>query len=204
MSISYMGCHCPKPRPSSDWQRRILSTTGKNMKIPGPRRRADAFGQGQAAILAKPVDKSKPSFYDVSLVDGYNLPVSIDTKTGSRKCHIGGCSKSLKSMCPVELQVVNGEGEVMACKSACLAYNLDSFCCRNEYGSPEKCKPILYSKLLKDACPSYFSYAFDTPPPLINCDSDDYVITFCADKWGSERMSTSFHSRSGSFPSPSW
>ncbi|XP_057482654.1 thaumatin-like protein [Actinidia eriantha] len=132
------------------------------------------------------VDKSKPSFYDVSIVDGYNLPVSITTKPSATNCRIGGCTKNLKNVCPEELQVMNGRGEVVACKSACLAFNRDEFCCRNQYGSPEKCKPSVYSKIFKDACPSYFSYAFDSPPPLVNCPSDEYVITFCPSKWGSE------------------
>ncbi|KAL2240459.1 pathogenesis-related protein 5 [Sesamum indicum] len=135
------------------------------------------------------VDKKKPNFYDVSLVDGYNLPVHVWTKASDTKCQIGGCSKDLKATCPTELQVLNGQGEIVACKSACLAFNLDSFCCRNAYGSPEKCKPSVYSQLFKDACPSYFSYAFQTPPPLASCASDEYVITFCPERWGISHMS---------------
>lgn len=133
-------------------------------------------------------DKSKPSFYDVSLVDGYNLPVSISSKPVNSDCHISGCMKNLNTLCPQELQVLNGKGEVAACRSACSAFDLDMFCCRNEYGNPEKCKPSVYSKLFKDACPSYFSYAFDMPPPLVNCGSKEYVITFCPSKWGSGDM----------------
>ncbi|KAK2998854.1 hypothetical protein RJ639_023825 [Escallonia herrerae] len=95
------------------------------------------------------VDKSKPSFYDVSVVDGYNLPVSVMTKPNVPKCHIGGCLKDMNSICPQELEVLNAKGEVVACKSACLAFDLDKFCCRNDY-------------------------AFDNPPPLVNCTSDEY------------------------------
>ncbi|KAH6774488.1 Pathogenesis-related thaumatin superfamily protein [Perilla frutescens var. frutescens] len=126
-------------------------------------------------------DKRKPSFYDVSLVDGYNLAVALDvaTRSSDKKCSIGGCRRDLKAACPDELQVKNWKGEVVACKSACLAFDLDSFCCRNDYGSPEKCRPNEYSKLFKRACPSYFSYAFDAPPPLVNCPADDYLLTFC-------------------------
>ncbi|XP_008803423.3 thaumatin-like protein [Phoenix dactylifera] len=128
-------------------------------------------------------DKSKPSFYDVSVVDGYNLPISVSTKPADRKCWIGGCTKSINSVCPPELQVLDQSGGIIACKSACLAFNLDVFCCRNSYGKPEKCKASMYSKMFKDACPSYFSYAYDTPSPLVNCYSKDYVITFCPSKW---------------------
>ncbi|OAY82558.1 Thaumatin-like protein, partial [Ananas comosus] len=115
-------------------------------------------------------DKSKPSFYDVSLVDGYNLPIAVSTRPADRNCLINGCTKSPNSVCPRELSVTDGSGgAVVACKSACLAFDLDVFCCRNSYGTPETCKPTMYSKMFKDACPSYFSYAYDSPPPLVNC-----------------------------------
>ncbi|KAK9272619.1 hypothetical protein L1049_002994 [Liquidambar formosana] len=133
-------------------------------------------------------DVQKPSFYDVSLVDGYNLPVFVSTKPIAPSCSIGGCSKNLNTLCPYELQVLNDYLEVVACKSACLAFNLDNFCCRNEYGTPEKCKASLYSKVFKDACPFYFSYAFDNPPPLKKCNSKEFMITFCPSKWGDEHM----------------
>lgn len=51
-------------------------------------------------------DQRQPSFYDVSLVDGYNLPVSVTSyKPVSSKCLIRGCNKNLKDTCPPELQV---------------------------------------------------------------------------------------------------
>ncbi|KAF3955254.1 hypothetical protein CMV_019501 [Castanea mollissima] len=129
-------------------------------------------------------DQGKPSFYDVSLVDGYNIPVAVTTRQTSRKCTIGGCLKNVNKLCPQELEVLNIKGEVVACKSACLAFGVDKFCCTNEFGTPEKCKPTVYSKIFKDACPGYYSYAFDTPPPLVNCASREYVITFCPSGWG--------------------
>lgn len=130
------------------------------------------------------LQEGKPSFYDISVVDGYNLPISVSTKPFDRKCLIKGCAKSISSVCPHELQVMDAEGNVVSCKSACLAFNLDVFCCRNEYRRPEKCKPSMYSKIFKDACPSYISYAFDSPTALISCSSTDFVITFCPSKWG--------------------
>ncbi|MFQ6647732.1 hypothetical protein Gotur_021564, partial [Gossypium turneri] len=109
--------------------------------------------------------KAKPDFYDVSLVDGYNLPVSISTRPFSPKCAIGGCSENLNNLCPQELGSPN------------------------EYGTPETCKPSLYSKIFKEACPCYYSYAFDMPPPLINCASKEYIITFCPSTWGAHQAS---------------
>ncbi|KAK8937645.1 Thaumatin-like protein [Platanthera guangdongensis] len=91
--------------------------------------------------------------------------------------------ESVNDVCPQELQVLDKGGDVIACKSACLAFDRDVFCCRESYGSPEKCKPSMYSKLFKEACPSYFSYAYDAPTPLVSCSSKSYVITFCPSKW---------------------
>ncbi|KAG9450921.1 hypothetical protein H6P81_010886 [Aristolochia fimbriata] len=133
-------------------------------------------------------DKSKPSFYDISVVDGYNLPISISTKAASPSCSIPGCTKNMNRICPPELRVTDDGGEVVACKSACLAFDLDVFCCRNAYGSPEKCKPNVYSKMFKDACPSYYSYAYDSPPPLVSCSSKEYIVTFCPSRWGDHSL----------------
>ncbi|KAK8490044.1 hypothetical protein V6N11_081763 [Hibiscus sabdariffa] len=126
-----------------------------------------------------------------SLVDGYNLLVSIVTRPFSPKCTIRGCSENLNNLCPQELQVVNKDGKVIACRSACLAFDIDSFCCRNEYGTPEKCKLSVYSKIfmVKNACHCYYSYAFDMPPPLVNCASKVYVINLCPSAWGTDQAS---------------
>ncbi|XP_059449818.1 pathogenesis-related thaumatin-like protein 3.5 [Corylus avellana] len=137
------------------------------------------IGTPPATLVEISAQEGKPTFYDVSLVDGYNIPVSVCSKQLSPSCIIKGCSKNVNSLCPQELQVLNKNGEVVACKSGCLAFDLDKFCCRNEYGSPGKCKASVYSKIFKDACPSYYSFAFDMPPPLVNCSSREYVITFC-------------------------
>ncbi|KAL0773527.1 hypothetical protein Bca101_038678 [Brassica carinata] len=134
--------------------------------------------------IAVQADKSKLNFYDVSLVDGYNLPVTVTSKPMSSKCTIFGCHRDLKTTCPEELQVVNKEGRVVACKSACLAFDNDRFCCRNAYGTPDKCKRTTYSMLFKEACPSYYSYAYDAPPPLVSCAAKEYIITFCPSSWG--------------------
>ncbi|KAA8530297.1 hypothetical protein F0562_005006 [Nyssa sinensis] len=185
----------------ADWNGRIWARTGCNFtsKNWNPAcETGDCDGQleckGRIGLppvtlvqITVQADKSKPSFYDVSLVDGYNLPVSVTTKPAASKCHVGGCVKDLKSMCPHELKVLNDKGEAVACKSACLAFDLDTFCCRNEYGSPEKCKPSVYSKMFKDACPSYYSYAFDTPPPLVNCPSDECNLKHFEEEEDDER-----------------
>ncbi|KAL6641207.1 hypothetical protein ACP70R_019388 [Stipagrostis hirtigluma subsp. patula] len=134
------------------------------------------------------------SSYDVSLVDGYNLPVAVSTKpstAGGPKCAIAGCAKDVNALCPPELQVTAGAGAnktaVVACKSACLAFGLDAFCCRGAYATPAACRGSVYSRLFKDACPAYYSYAYDTTAATASgCYAQEYVITFCPSRWGDE------------------
>ncbi|PAV76667.1 hypothetical protein WR25_25562 [Diploscapter pachys] len=95
-------------------------------------------------------------YYDVSLVDGYNIPVFIEpiegtynTNGGEYDCkRAGGCVTDVNSVCPPELQVVKN-GRVVACKSACLAFNTDQYCCRGAYGTPETCQASQYGKIFK-------------------------------------------------------
>ncbi|KAK3427770.1 hypothetical protein EUGRSUZ_F03940 [Eucalyptus grandis] len=132
-------------------------------------------------------DEAKPSFYNISLVDGFNLPISVQTRPTQPECEIPGCSKPLNGLCPEELQVMNGKGKVVACKSACLAFNTDEYCCRNEYATPDKCKPSVYSRLFKDACPGYYSHPYDSPRPQVSCASKEFEIIFCPNFWGVEQ-----------------
>ena len=45
-------------------------------------------------------------FYDVSLVDGYNLPMLVTPQGGSgEKCTTTGCGANLNGACPSELKV---------------------------------------------------------------------------------------------------
>lgn len=138
------------------------------------------------------------SSYDVSLVDGYNLPVSVSAATSGSKqqqCAIAGCAKDVNAVCPPELQVKTSGGgksssaQVVACKSACLAFGVDAFCCRGKYATPDACRASVYSRLFKDACPAYYSYAYDTTAATATgCYASEYVITFCPDRWGREEI----------------
>ncbi|XP_066373155.1 thaumatin-like protein [Miscanthus floridulus] len=43
----------------------------------------------------------------------------------------------------------SGDDAVVGCKSACLAFGTDEYCCRGKFASPATCKPSGYSKLFK-------------------------------------------------------
>ncbi|KAK6120512.1 hypothetical protein DH2020_045742 [Rehmannia glutinosa] len=119
-------------------------------------------------------------FYDVSLVDGYNLPMLVVPQGGSGpNCTNTGCLVDLNGACPSELRVTSVGGEGVACKSACEAFRSDQYCCSGAYGTPDVCKPSQYSQLFKNACPHAYSYAYDDRTSTFTCTAADYTITFC-------------------------
>jgi len=133
-------------------------------------------------------------FYDVSLVDGYNLPIQIIPiagtfkKTGNGKydCNTAGCVADLNAKCPSELAVHNSDGATVACKSACLAFNTDEYCCRGAHNTPATCQssswPKNYPATFKTACPDAYSYAYDDTSSTYTCHGNPtsgYEIVFC-------------------------
>jgi hypothetical protein len=65
------------------------------------------------------------TLYDVSLVDGFNLPISVMPQDGSRECKAASCPHDVKLWTKFVLQIsVHGlNGSVIALMSACLALN---------------------------------------------------------------------------------
>lgn len=133
-----------------------------------------AGGQPPASLAEFTLD-SPMDFYDVSLVDGFNIPISI---APSNNCPQVTCTSDVNKVCPQELQVVSN-GAVIACKSACLALNQPQYCCTGEFNSPTVCKPTSYSQVFKTACPTAYSYPYDDPSSTFTCQGADYTITFC-------------------------
>ena len=114
-------------------------------------------------------------FYDVSLVDGYNVPLRINVDN----CESSGCVSDLNDICPQDLQEVV-DGRVVACLSACEKYNTDEYCCRGDYGTPDRCPPTSYSEIFKTACPQAYSYAYDDKTSTFTCpQGSNYEIVFC-------------------------
>ncbi|KAH0451492.1 hypothetical protein IEQ34_018791 [Dendrobium chrysotoxum] len=124
-------------------------------------------------------------FFDVSLVDGYNLPMLIspaDAGGGGGNCTATGCVVDINDRCPSDLRVILSEsdGENVACRSACEAFDKPEFCCSGDYGNPNTCKPSFYSLIFKNACPRAYSYAYDDATSTFTCLTGvNYLITFC-------------------------
>jgi hypothetical protein len=114
----------------------------------------------------------KDDYYDVSLVDGYNVPVVVE----AAGCPATGCVVDLNERCPSELSVAVGQG----CRSACEAFGRPEYCCSGDFGNPDTCHPSTYSQAFKAACPRAYSYAYDDATSTFTCSgSDAYSVTFC-------------------------
>ncbi|EFJ11333.1 hypothetical protein SELMODRAFT_426298 [Selaginella moellendorffii] len=115
-------------------------------------------------------------YYDVSLVDGYNLPLRINPEYN---CASAGCHSDVNARCPKELQV-RKDNWVIGCKSACEVFHSEEFCCTGSHNRPETCSPTYFSRIFKDACPQAYSYAYDDATSTFTCGSGGgYTITFC-------------------------
>lgn len=153
-------------------------------------------GEPPATLVEMTLDdpNSGRDFYDISLVDGYNIGISITpstaaSQTNPQDCGAPSCVADINSICPQELQV-RFQGQVVACKSACTAFNTDQYCCRGAYGTPENCDTnqwrINSAQLFKNACPTAYSHAFDDPTSTFTCPSMSdnyrtiYTIAFCS------------------------
>ncbi|KAJ6755547.1 THAUMATIN-LIKE PROTEIN 1B [Salix purpurea] len=119
-------------------------------------------------------------FYDISLVDGFNIPLSVIPQAGPSGCPSPSCAANVNAVCDSKLAVKGSDGTVIACKSACLAFNQPQYCCTGEFGTPDKCLASNYTSIFKQQCPQAYSYAYDDKSSLFTCPSgSNYLITFC-------------------------
>jgi Thaumatin family len=123
-------------------------------------------------------------FYDVSMVDGSNLPMWINTTSGATKdpinadgCSAAGCATPV--VCPAALVVDGGSG----CESACGVFGTDQYCCRGQWAPRSMCDPakwpVDYAAVFKKAEPYAYSYSDDDATSTFTCTGEcDYRITF--------------------------
>jgi Thaumatin family len=126
-------------------------------------------------------------FYDVSMVDGSNVPLYITTSHATTKdpitrdgCIVKGCTKAVA--CPVVLRVRAG-GKVVGCISACAHFGTDQYCCRGKWSSRAACQPrkwpVDYAAVFKRAEPYAYSYVYDDATSLFTCAGGcDYRLVF--------------------------
>ncbi len=153
-----------------------------------------------------PQPPNRDAWYDVSLVDGYSLPMSIVPRGQNQ----GGCVPTTCSMsvdaCPTN--DISGVGDLgvyvngrkVACLSPCKKWNFpppwglgnaevgqpgELLCCPTPPVSPEQCRtgPIetsQYVNLIHSTCPTAYSYAYDDEAGLHNCPGEtSFDVTIC-------------------------
>ncbi|XP_021719634.1 cysteine-rich receptor-like protein kinase 15 [Chenopodium quinoa] len=121
-------------------------------------------------------------FYDISVVDGYNLPVAMapSSKGGIKsRCAVTGCVFNYDHGCPDELKVTTNQ-TVIGCRSPCDVFHTNESCCTNA----NDCRSnsfSLGSLIFKKACPRAYSYTLDDQTSTFDCPGDQtsYEITFC-------------------------
>ncbi|KAM7522216.1 hypothetical protein LguiA_012118 [Lonicera macranthoides] len=184
--------HRSFPAPTAHWSGRIWGRTGctnANNHFTcatgdcGGRIECDGLGGAAPATLAQfslHHGHTDLSSYAVSLVDGYNLPMTVTPHEGRGTCPVVGCRADLLPTCPERLQLRSPAGHVVGCKSACEAINTDEYCCRNHFNSPQTCKGSKFSEFFKHACPATFTYAHDSPSLTHECSSPrELKVIFC-------------------------
>jgi hypothetical protein len=185
--------------PGGLWSGRMWGRTGCQFDVAGNGRCATGdcggrlgcgvVGGKTPATLAEitfSASQATPDFYDISLVDGYNLPMAMAPLPGSFVRSPGGafdclapaCESDLNPTCPAELRVQEG-GRVVGCLSACERFGTDELCCRGAHDTAETCGPSSFSRAFKAACPTAYSYAYDDPTSTFTCRGEDYAVWFC-------------------------
>ena len=183
---------------SNSWNARLWGRTGCHFDAGGRGRcltgdcggRFQCRGWGQIPATLAEYDLHSYDhldFYDVSMVDGSNLPMYITITHGranrriaANGCEQGhGCTSTVK--CPDALQVHRG-GQLVGCISPCARFQTDRYCCRGQYApgcSPARTWPIDYALVFKRAEPYAYSWSGDNATSVFTCAGRcDYAITF--------------------------
>ncbi|KAL9546272.1 hypothetical protein MBANPS3_006745 [Mucor bainieri] len=101
-------------------------------------------------------------YYDISLVDGYNMPMSIIPSGGATPSgYTCGSPQCSISDCPKEYAVTDATGNVISCMSACS---------KTASGN---------SANIKQQCPDAYSFAYDDQDSTFECEAESFTVNFC-------------------------
>ncbi|KAI3812596.1 hypothetical protein L1987_17307 [Smallanthus sonchifolius] len=107
-------------------------------------------------------------FFDISLVDGFNVPMVFKPNSGG--CTRGiSCTANINGECPGQLRTSGG------CNNPCTVYKSDQFCCNSG-----NCGPTDLSRFFKARCPDAYSYPKDDQTSTFTCPGGpNYDVIFC-------------------------
>lgn len=126
--------------------------------------------------------------YDISLVDAFDFPVSVQLDDPApNHCINSACQADLRNFCPPDMQNKDAAGNVVGCKSLCGKFGTPNYCCGGPYGVPGSCNNVSWNlnfraNVVKNRCPSVYGYAYDDASSDFNCHppaAPGYIITFC-------------------------
>ncbi len=102
---------------------------------------------------------NKMDFYDVSLVDGFNIGIRISNRANS--CRPAICGGDLVGACPASQKIYVG-GKAVACSK------------KGDRDNPNN--PA--ARLFESRCENAYSWSKDDAA-TVGCDAQDYLVTFC-------------------------
>ncbi len=154
---------------------------------------------GRGTLVQFDVPEDGLALYNVSLVDGFNLPIElrptgVEIDQADGPCRAARCDASLEVGCPEALRRYDEEGAVAYCESICRACGACEGC--NDCGdlgaeACEACADVAevccagtgcesngYTEIWASLCPSALTYAEDGA--YVGCDRvTDFDLTFC-------------------------
>ena len=129
--------------------------------------------QNSTKSLICPFDNTE--YHYVSLVEGFNLPMSVGPLTPSTnsKCNPVAGKKDISIVFLPEFKV-NGD-----CHNGCGVFpSNDLYCCKGDYA--QQFPTNNYTNFFKSQCPETVSYGFENQHLDIYCPSGtDYKVLFC-------------------------
>ncbi|KAK0463250.1 thaumatin [Desarmillaria tabescens] len=128
-------------------------------------------------------DEKGEDNYDLSVVDGFSIPMLITPTDGPI------CAADLNTNCPQELVLAGPDGKTVRCKSACLIENDEQKkdspnCCMGSHSMAATCPSsgVSYYNYFKGPCLTTYTYAYDDNTSFWMCleaTQADYTVTFC-------------------------
>jgi hypothetical protein len=113
-------------------------------------------------------------FYDISLVDGFNVPMDFLPAGSGAGCPKGGprCRADVTGQCPAALRATGG------CNNPCTVFKTDQYCCTGS--AANSCGATDYSRYFKGKCPDAYSYPKDDATSTYTCPGGtNYNVVFC-------------------------
>ncbi|KAG9439545.1 hypothetical protein H6P81_019710 [Aristolochia fimbriata] len=168
--------------PAGTTQARIWGRTNCNFDASGRGscQTGDCNGLLQCTAFGRPPNTlaefalnqfSGQDFIDISLVDGFNIPMEFSPSTTSRCSRTIRCTADINGQCPAQLKTPGG------CNHPCTVFKTPEHCCTR---GPGTCGPTNFSRFFKERCRDAYSYPQDDATSLFTCPGGtNYRVVFC-------------------------